>query len=116
MGKRAYTHLREVFKHIPSRQSLQLVLQKIPITAGLNSFILQHLENISLQMSDKDKVCILMWDEVSIHPNVTYDIRRDIICGHEDWGNNRTNKVADHATFSFYVAGFIYRLEDAGFL
>lgn len=96
MGKRAYTRLREVFKHIPSRQSLQLVLQKLPVTAGLNSFILQHLKSISLRMSTKDKVCILMWDEVSIQPNVTYDTRRDIICGFEDWGNNRTDKVADH--------------------
>lgn len=96
MGKCAYTRLREVFQHIPSRQSLQLALEKIPITAGLNAFILQHLKKISLKMSAKDKVCILMWDEVSIQPNVTYDIRRDIICGHEDWGNNRTNKFADH--------------------
>lgn len=96
MGKRAYTRLREVFVDIPSRQSLQLVLEKIPLTTGLNTFILRHLENISLRMSTKDKVCILMWDEVSIQSNVTYDSRRDIICGLEDWGNNRTNKVADH--------------------
>lgn len=97
MGKRAYSHLRDVFQYVPSRQTLQLVLQKIPLTTGLNLFILQHLENISLKMSAKDKVCILMWDEVSIKSNVTYDIRGDIICGLEDWGNNRTNKVADHA-------------------
>jgi len=37
-----------------------------------------------------------MWDEVSIQPKLTYDIRKDIICG-LDWGNNRTAKVADHA-------------------
>lgn len=48
-------------------------------------------------MSEKEKVCILIWDEVSIQPQVTYDTRRDIICGFEDWGNNRTNKIADHA-------------------
>lgn len=96
MGKRAHSRLREVFQQIPCRQSLQLVLQKLPATAGLNSFILGHLKNISLQMSTKDKVCILMWDEIAIQPSVTYDTRRDIICGFEDWGNNRTNKVADH--------------------
>lgn len=96
MGKCAYSRLRDVFQQIPSRQTLQLALEKIPLTAGLNFFILQHLENISLQLSDKDKVCILMWDEVSIQPNITYDTRRNIICGLEDWGNNRTSKVADH--------------------
>lgn len=47
-------------------------------------------------MSMKDKVCILMWDEVSIQLKVTYDSRKDIICGLEDWGNNRSGRMADH--------------------
>lgn len=97
MGMRAYTCLRNVFTHIPSTQNLHLALQKLPLSPGLNSFILRHLENISPKMSSKDKVCILMWDEVSIQSNLTYDTRKDIICGFEDWSNNRTNKVADHA-------------------
>ncbi|KYN13275.1 hypothetical protein ALC57_14538, partial [Trachymyrmex cornetzi] len=31
-----------------------------------------------------------------IQPKLTYDTRKDILCGLEDWGNNRTRKVADH--------------------
>lgn len=96
MGKRAYTCLRQLFTHIPAIQTLQLALHKVPITAGLNPFILRHLENISPKMSVKEKVCILMWDEVSIQPQVVYDTRKDIICGLEDWGNNRTTRMADH--------------------
>lgn len=97
MGKRAYISLRSVFKDLPSIQTLQSVLNRLPISARLNPLILRHLENIAPKMSDKDKVCILMWDEVSIQPKISYDIRKDIICGFEDWGNYRTNKVADHA-------------------
>lgn len=97
MGKRAYTSLRNVFRDIPSIQTLQLVLKKLLISARLNTLILKHLKNKAPKMSEKDKVCILMWDEVSIQPKITYDIRKDIICGFEDWGNYRTNKVADHA-------------------
>lgn len=96
MGKHAYTRLRNIFHDIPSTQMLQLILQKTPITAGLNHFILKHLQNIAPNMSVKDKVCILMWDEVAIQPKVTYDTHKDIICGLEDWGNNRTVKIADH--------------------
>lgn len=96
MGKRGYNCLRNVFKHIPSIQTLQLVLQKIPLSPGLNPLILRHLENLSQKMSMKEKVCILMWDEVSIQSNIMYDIRRDIIYGYDDWGNNRTSKIADH--------------------
>lgn len=96
MGKRAYTCLRNIFQHIPSIQTLQLALHKIPMSPGINSLILRHLENIAPNMSIKDKVCILIWDEVSIQPKLTYDTRKDIICGFEDWGNNRTSKAADH--------------------
>lgn len=97
MGKRAYSCLREVFTEIPSIKTLQLALHRIPITTGINPFILSHLEKIAPNLSLKDKVCILMWDEVSIQSSVTYDIRKDIICGLEDWGTNRSAKVADHA-------------------
>lgn len=52
----------------------------------------------------KDKVCLLMWDEISIQPSVTYNTRKDIIYGLEDWGNNRTSKIADHA-LTFMLRG-----------
>lgn len=97
MGKHAYNTLRSLFKQIPSIQTLQSVLHKIPVYPGLNPFILRHLESVAQNMSMIEKVCILMWDEVSIQPKCTYDIQKDVICGLEDWGNNRTGKVADHA-------------------
>ncbi|XP_036144324.1 uncharacterized protein LOC118646126 [Monomorium pharaonis] len=97
MGKRAYTCLREVFRDIPSIKTLQLALHRIPFTTGINPFILSHLKKISPNMSLKNKVRILMWDEVSIQPSFTYDTRKDIIYGFEDWSTNRTAKTADHA-------------------
>lgn len=96
MGKHAYNTLRSIFKEIPSIQTLQSVLHKIPLYPGLNPFILRHLESVAQKMSMKEKVCILMWDEVCIQPKCTYDIRKDIIYGLKDCGNNRTGKVADH--------------------
>lgn len=96
MGKHAYTSLRSIFKQIPSIQTLQSVLHRIPLFPGLNSFILRHLESLAPNMSVKEKVCILIWDEISVQPKLTYDSRKDIICGFEDWGNNRTQKIADH--------------------
>jgi len=96
MRKCGYNCLRNVFKHVPSIQTLQL-LQKIPVSPGLYPLIMRHLENISQKMSTKDKVCILMWDEIFIQFNIMYDVRKDIIYGYEDWGNNRTSKVANHA-------------------
>jgi len=97
MGKHAYNCLRSIFSEIPSIQTLQSVLHKIPVFPGLNPFILRHLKSVAQKMSMKEKVCILSWDEVAIQPHLTYDIQKDIICGLEDWGNHRTGKFADHA-------------------
>ena len=48
-------------------------------------------------MCKKDKVCFLLWDEVSLQPQLHYDEKEDKIMGFEDWGNGRTNRFADHA-------------------
>ncbi|XP_077279142.1 uncharacterized protein LOC143906761 isoform X1 [Temnothorax americanus] len=57
MGKHAYTSLRTIFKQIPSIQTLQSVLHKIPLIPGLNPFILRHLKSLAPKMSKKEKVC-----------------------------------------------------------
>jgi len=53
MGKRAYNSLRNIFKEFPSIQTLQLVLHKVPLSPGLNPFILKHLKNIAMATKDK---------------------------------------------------------------
>jgi len=68
MGKHAYNSLRNIFKEFPSIQTLQLVLHKVPLSPGLNLFISKHLKSIAINMSTKDKICILIWDEV-YNPN-----------------------------------------------
>ena len=50
-------------------------------------------------MSDKDKVCFLLWDEVFIDAQVYYDEKEDRIVGFENWGNAKTNWFANHALF-----------------
>ena len=38
-----------------------------------------------------------MWDEVSLQAHVQYDQQSKAVIGFEDWGTNRTSKLADHA-------------------
>jgi hypothetical protein len=97
MGKHAYNSLRSIFPEIPSIQTLQTALHKVPAFPGLNPFILRHLKSVAQKMSVKEKVCVLVWDEVSIQCHLTYNSQTDVICGFEDWGSNRTAKLADHA-------------------
>jgi len=65
-------------------------------------------------MSTKDKVCILIWNEVSIQSKLTYNVRKDIIYGLEDWGNNRTGKIADHVLV--FMLRITFWLENANFI
>lgn len=83
---------------LPSSKSLQRLLQKVPLHAGINKVIFKHLfEQQSLLKDVKDKICVLMWDEMSLQPQLQYDKVNDKIIGFEDWGHKRTQRIADHA-------------------
>lgn len=92
-----YELLQQLFT-LPSSRTLRRLLQKVPIHAGINNVIFSHLSHRETLMKDaNDKVCILMWDEISLQPHLQYDIVKDKIIGFEDWGRKRTQKIADHA-------------------
>ncbi|XP_011880898.1 PREDICTED: uncharacterized protein LOC105569228, partial [Vollenhovia emeryi] len=42
-------------------------------------------------------MCVLIWDEISLQPQLQYDKINDKIVGFEDWGHKRTQQIADHA-------------------
>lgn len=46
--------------------------------------------------NEHDKLCVLMWDEMSLEANIQYDQLNDKIIGFEDWGHRRTSLIADH--------------------
>ncbi|KMR04828.1 heterogeneous nuclear ribonucleoprotein l-like protein [Lasius niger] len=67
------------------------------IVKRINKFIFEHLRQHIAQMNDKrDKLCVLMWDEMSLEANLQYDQLNDKIIGFEDWGHRRTSLIADH--------------------
>lgn len=92
-----YRLLQQLFT-LPSSRTLRRLLQKVPIHAGINNVIFSHLSHQETLMKDaNDKLCILMWDEISLQPHLQYDIINNKIIGFEDWGHKRTQRMADHA-------------------
>lgn len=92
-----YTFLQQLFA-LPSSRTLRLLLQKVPLHTGINNVIFSHLfHQQSTFKNAKDKICILMWDEISLQPQLQYDTINDKIVGFEDWGHKRTQRIADHA-------------------
>ena len=101
---RAYTVFRSTFPQLPSVTKLHDVLNEIPLSPGLNPFIKNVLSMKAANIRNKkEKVCVLLWNEVSLQPHVTYIKSSDVICGLEDWGT-RSPKLADHA-ITFMLRG-----------
>jgi len=56
------------------------------------------------KMSDIDRYCCLLFDEMSIRENVRFNQKLDCIEGYEDYGTERTCHIANHALV-FMVRG-----------
>lgn len=91
-----YKLLQQMFT-LPSSRTLRRLLQKVPINAGKNEIIFSHLSQQQSLMKDVDKLCVLMWDEMSLQSHLQYDQSNDKIIGFEDWGHKRTQGIANHA-------------------
>lgn len=82
----------------PSPSSLKLILKRIKLDTGMTQTMKALLKDASERMKDdQEKVCVLMWDEISLKLHVDYSAEKDKVIGFEDWGTNRSNKYADHA-------------------
>ena len=93
----AYRYLCS-FLPLPAPRRVRQLLSHIRLDFGVTKTMKDCLKEIANRMMDPlDKVCILMWDEVSLKLNVQYCVEKDELVGLEDWGTNRTAKYADHA-------------------
>ena len=86
------------FLPLPTPRRLQHILRKIHLDCGVTKTMQDFLKEAASRMSDDlEKVCILVWDEVSLNLHVQHCPSKDKVVGLEDWGTNRTAKYADHA-------------------
>jgi uncharacterized protein YecE (DUF72 family) len=58
----------------PSKKTLSNLLQRIPIDSGYNEAIFDNLKANVRQLSERERKCIVMFDEVSIEPHVLRDM------------------------------------------
>lgn len=101
---KCYKLLQRTFA-LPSRKTLLTLLNKVPFNCGINQQIFKSLEKDVKKMEPIDRVCCLMFDEMSLQPSITYDVRQDEIVGFVKCGNHyKTNALADHAMV-FMVRG-----------
>ncbi|EFA12075.1 hypothetical protein TcasGA2_TC006882 [Tribolium castaneum] len=68
-----------LLKHSPS--CYKKLLEKVPFEAGVNPAILTSLEQAVQKMNEHDRVCTVVFDEMSIEPGLSYNKKNDRIDG-----------------------------------
>lgn len=102
MGQKAYSFFRTIYPFLPSPQTLNDEIKQLNIKPGISDLILDYLKKKVAKFSKKQRVCVLLWDEMAIQPQLSHDKQNGGVMGIEDWGTNNTSATADH-TLVFMV-------------
>ena len=91
-----YKLLRKVF-FLPSVTTLRPSLKGFKLNPGFNKNLFKALQLKTCQMSATDKLCVILFDEMSIKESLSYDIAEDSVVGVEDFGGgHKSSCVANH--------------------
>ncbi|CAG4953219.1 unnamed protein product [Parnassius apollo] len=73
--------------------------EKMLMEPGINQVIIDHLKKKVEQLTEKEKYCALLFDEMTLECNVDYDPVAGLIDGFQDLGEygGRSRDFADHA-------------------
>ena len=82
--------LKKTGFQMPSIRQMRKWLQNLDIEPGISQPLLKLLKEQCQQMQDKDKDCVLMWDEISIKEYIQYDKNKDKLEGIVDYGYERS--------------------------
>lgn len=92
-----YRFLSKMFK-LPSKRTLTRLLEGISIESGMSDLLMQNLKNATSHFSEKERICMLMFDEMAIMPHVSFNKNNNRISGIEK------GKIIDHVLV-FMVRG-----------
>ena len=110
---KAYRLLQKQFV-LPSANTLRKVMRGINIYPGFPENIVQAFKLKVDQMTEVEKECCLVFDEIALKKQLNYNVEKDFIEGLEDFGEiidksqNSQSSPADHAVV-FMARGLIHR-------
>ncbi|GFR97829.1 transposable element P transposase [Elysia marginata] len=75
-------------------------MAKLDIYPGFSSSVIEAFKVKVAQMEPRDRLCILVFDEMSLKCSLNYIVERDYVEGLEDFGMacGSTEKAANQAT------------------
>ena len=84
--------------YLPSKSTLKDFTEVISMKPGISPFIMNTLSRKAANLSESERNCCLLLDEISLKPGYNYDIKNDCINGFVDYGpEGRENKGANRA-------------------
>jgi len=104
---KSYFFVRLLLPH-PSRRTLQSVLGSVHFAEGISAHVFGALQHSMQKMSDRDRYCCLLFDDMSIREKVRFNQKLACIEGCEDYGTERICIVANHALL-FMVRGLLQK-------
>lgn len=100
---KAYSLMSKYFT-LPSRKVLKTLLAQVKMQPGINPIIFNELKTTISKMQPQDRLCTLIFDEMSIYPQIFYNPYTDDLVGFENFGKEKTKHFANHALV-FMVKG-----------
>jgi hypothetical protein len=103
-GPKCYRFLKKFLK-LPSKSTLYKFFKNIPFETGINEEIFLKLKTRIEKMKPIEKICKLMFDEMTLSTDLTYSKSDDKIVGYEDLGSLGRNKNLANHSLVFMVQG-----------
>ncbi|CAH0726212.1 unnamed protein product, partial [Brenthis ino] len=88
---------------LPSSKSMKRLLGQIKLTPGINKIIFKKIKETVREKEVSDRLCTLIFDEMSITPQIMYNAQKDTL---EGFASNKESAFADHVLV-FMVKGVI---------
>ncbi|RZC37863.1 hypothetical protein BDFB_004726, partial [Asbolus verrucosus] len=92
------TEAEEVTSSSTDHQERPTLRRKHLITPGVSKVIFKALKKEVRKIPERERLCVLLFDEIDIEPHLSYMRNEDYFVGFEDFGWVRTNNFADCAT------------------
>lgn len=107
---KGYKLFSKVFA-VPSRKTLTNLLGTVPFNAGINSAIFEQLKETVQKIKDLDKYCTIIFDEITVDPSLTYNMKCDLIMGFQDNGTGQNVPVFADKAMVFMARGIHKKLK-----
>ncbi|XP_045451963.1 uncharacterized protein LOC123660991 [Melitaea cinxia] len=99
------------FRRLPNKlyiktQTLLKLINQADMKPGLNENIKKQILKATEKMTVKERLCVILFDEMSLKANITYNERKDRVIGFVSNGDKTVAEFADHAQV-FMVRGIL---------